>query len=132
VNTIFPESFAFFTKDPKDKQLELFNVTNGVIEKINIKTNALENKFGLSRVSRRKAYELGMVIQNIPDSIWQKVEGNKIPKLKLAKPYSIDRPNNLKLISNGQYLIYYYKPIEWEFNHLKTTSKGDYVYVEIK
>jgi hypothetical protein len=39
VITIFPESFAFFTKDPKDEQMMLYSVDeeNDKIKKVNLK-----------------------------------------------------------------------------------------------
>jgi antimicrobial peptide system SdpA family protein len=134
VNTIFPESFAFFTKDPKDEQLQFYKIDrNNKSSKIELKNNSLKNLLGFSRKSRRKIYELGMLTRLIPDSIWNKTSSKQLRNINSYKePFKIKTHENIKIILKGKYLIYYYTPIKWEWSKIKKETRGKYAYIEIK
>jgi|GEM_PF-1991706 len=134
VTSIFPESFAFFTKDPKDEQVVLYSVQNTKIDKINLKTNSLYNYFGFSRNSRRLVYEIGILAKKIPDSLWDDIEENDIKNIdfKDVSPFLIETDDHIQLFEKGEYVFYYYKTIPWEWNDLKKETNGKYVYVSIE
>ena len=133
--TVFQESFGFFTKDPKDKQLKLFKLEYGqIINKINLKTISKENLFGLSRKSRRKLFELGNVVKDIPDSLWISIDENSLLKKSFDNeiPYEINQDVEVLLLESSKYIIYHFTPIEWEWHDLKHATEGEYAFIEIK
>lgn len=135
VITIFPESFAFFTKDPKDEQMMLYFVKeeNDKIKKVNLKNNSAYNYFGFSRKSRRLTYELGSLIKRVPDSLWNEITESEIKELDFkGKAFLLKKDNNVKLFEKGKYILYYFKPIQWEWNDLKEVTNGKYVYISIE
>jgi len=132
--SIFPESFAFFTKDPKDEQIVLYSVQRNNIEKINLKTNSSYNFFGFSRKSRRLTYEIGILTKKIPDSLWNEIKETTIKNIDFdtISDFLLEKDNNVQLFEKGKYVFYYYKPIPWEWNDLKKETNGKYIYVSIE
>jgi len=132
--SIFPESFAFFTKDPKDAQIILYSVQKNNVEKINLKTNSSYNFWGLSRKARRLTYEIGVLTKKIPDSLWSEIKESNIKNIDFdnISHYLLEKDNNIQLLEKGKYVLYYYKPIPWEWNDLKKETNGKYVCVSIE
>ena len=127
------ESFGFFTKDPKEDQLDIYKVENGKKTKINFRTNSGENLMGLSRMTRRKTYELGVIIRKVPDTSWRKVNEDKLNDIiKEETSLKILKDQKVQLLSTGNYILYSYKPIAWEWNSIKNLTEGKYVFITIK
>lgn len=133
INTTLPESFGFFTKSPKDKQLLIYKISEkNTIIKQSLKNNSRYNFYGLSRKSRRKIYELGTILRITPDSLWIKIKSDSLSTINLKRdPFLIKKNEKIKLIDKGKYIIYYFHPIIWEWNKLTKTTKGEYIYVQI-
>ena len=131
VNTIFLEGFGFFTKDPKDEQLELIDTNKN--KKIDLNNVSKSNNYGLSRKNRRLLLELGKIQIKFSDSIWieKRNDSVNLAEIQLTKPFRIKKDKNIKLIPNGHYVLLKYKPIVWEWNHIKNNYNVQYVFFEI-
>ena len=132
-NLIMPESFGFFTKDPKDKQMVLYKIKSDSILKINLKNNSTYNYFGLSRKSRRLIFELGGVFRRIPDSLWLPIRSDSLKYINTkSSPFQINDSNKVRLLNKGKYILFYTPPIPWEWNEYKKTTNGEFSFFEIK
>lgn len=133
--SIFPESFAFFTKDPKDEQVILYSIKeeNNNVVKINLKTNSAYNSFGFSRKTRRLTYELGILVKRIPNDLWYEIVECEIKEIDFKEnPFILKKDENIKLFEKGKYVVYYYKPIQWEWNKFKKVTNGKYTYISVE
>jgi antimicrobial peptide system SdpA family protein len=127
------ESFGFFTRDPKEKQLSLYTLEVNKLKKIDLRTNSSENLYGLSRIVRVKTIELGKIQQKIPDSLWMSIKSDSLltKNFKDLKSFRIKRSGDIRFIPNGKYILCNYTNIPWEWNkHLKNYDI-DYAFIEI-
>jgi len=135
LNITFPESFGFFTKSPKDRRIKLFNIDRKELKEIDLRANTANNLFGWKRNNRRITYELGVILRQIPDSIWTETNSNKIKSNRYTDNLfiSIDsKDSDLIGIKKGDYLIFHYEPIPWELNKYQKVNKGEVAYVKIQ
>lgn len=116
--SIFPEGWAFFTKDPQEEDYILYSFTrnsDGKYERVMAPTSAPQNIFGLNRASRLQAQELGAAIHYIKDSLWVTIKGS------IDSSYTL--VNNIKPVPipirskhpyfNGKYIIQKTAPVPW-------------------
>jgi hypothetical protein len=69
----------------------------------------------------------------VPDSLWYEITEREIKKLDFkGKAFLLKKDNNVELFEKGKYILYYFKPIEWEWNDLKDVTNGKYVYISIE
>ena len=128
------ESFGFFTRDPKEKQLSLYELdAQYKLNKINLRTNSASNLYGLSRKYRVKTIELGKIQQKIPDSLWMSIRSDSLflKDFKMNKSFKINKSDDIRFVSRGCYVICNYKIVPWEWNkHLKN-YEINYAFIEI-
>lgn len=129
---IIPQGWGFFTKDPRDNQLEVYKIVNNTTNKITIKNVALETSFGLSRKARYIGYESAQVINSIDKKYWKSNVFGNINKLKYDSAYRCN--NNLKYLKKGQYLFVTYKiiPYKWANSNQEKNNPIEYAFVEME
>lgn len=133
LNSIFMESFGFFTKDPKGENIEIYKIEFEQKKLVNLKTNSFENSFGFSRKQRRKTFEVGILLKEYPDSNWRKTTMNNIDKIELSNIsfYEVKNPRII-LLEEGDYMLIAYKPIVWEWNTIKKDNECRYAFINVK
>jgi antimicrobial peptide system SdpA family protein len=134
LNILFPESFGFFTKSPKEKRIQLFELNNEEIKEIDLRANSPSNMYGWKRDNRRLTYELGILLRKIPDSVWTVAEVDRLSLLSCkdtASNYYNIKDLGLIKIKKGSYIIFHYEPIPWELNKYQKVKKGELAYVTI-
>jgi len=136
INTIFLESFGFFTKNPKDEQLSLYYFDdNDILFPINLKNSSIKNNFGLSRISRRKILDLGRISNMVSDSLWHNTRSDSLLFLKFNETEVINfdfGKNKIISLEPRKYLVTKAKPIVWEWSKLKKNYILSYAIFEIK
>lgn len=113
VNFILPQGWGFFTRNPREAILEIYEIKkndNGMV-KILTKNTSWKNWFGLSRNNRFIGYEMSKLIGHIPKEAWINGVGfveNNIPDTT----FSIESKHSFKIFKpQTDYLIYQFKPI---------------------
>jgi antimicrobial peptide system SdpA family protein len=70
-----PEGWAFFTKNPREENIVLFNKQGDKWKLKTIRTGSSENLYGLNRNSRMGSQELGMILLNLGEPNWKNIKG---------------------------------------------------------
>ncbi|WP_338553838.1 SdpA family antimicrobial peptide system protein [Paenibacillus sp. KS-LC4] len=65
--TWFPQGWGFFSKDPKEPQLRIVNMSDGNLAPL-WPNNIPKNLFGIQRLGRSQGIEGGYLISKIPES----------------------------------------------------------------
>ena len=74
MHALLPEGWAFFTRNPREEQISVYNVNKDKsIEPISIKNMEIKNLFGLDRTSRYTLDKMGTVIGQLPDGYWKTI-----------------------------------------------------------
>jgi antimicrobial peptide system SdpA family protein len=112
-----PEGWAFFTRDPKEEYLKVYEKTGDKWSLYILPTGAVSNILGLSRKTRFANQELGVILPGIKESDWRNVSGDYIdslnsPKYDTIAPLKIKAPSRYPLLS-GTYILQKIKPIPY-------------------
>jgi len=112
---LFPQGWGFFTKDPKEVTLDVYQLQGQELKLISINNFSIENVFGFSRKARYIGYEFSKLGQCIPKKAYKNEIGSfyrKYPSTStvveipfIPKFYPLDK----------EYVIYQYKivPFSW-------------------
>jgi len=131
--TLMPQGWGFFTKNPRDKQLDVYKIDNGKINRVTIKNFSLETCFGLSRKARFVGYESAQVINSINNKYWNPDIFGNLSKLKYKTVYKY-KNSNLKYLKKGSYVFVTYKivPYKWAKSNQEKNKPIEYTLVEIE
>lgn len=120
VFSLFPQGWAFFTRNPREGQVILYQKNNGKFVEVPFKHNNYRYAFGLNRTCTKVYTELGYIRKNINDSSFKAIEWNYQEKIftnKLDNLETITLQNPLKNgILNGKYLLVIQEPIPWAWS----------------
>lgn len=115
---LFPQGWKFFTKDPTEPNMRLYDLSNNTISEVNMKNASVSNLMGLSREARVLSVELGsFILPQISDTLWKTVYIKKslryqdLDSLKINL-VTIDNKSHLKKIC-GKYLVDIDHVIPW-------------------
>lgn len=135
-NTIFMESFGFFTKNPKSEEaFSIYKISKEGIFKLNLRNNSGYNLYGWSRKNRVRLLEIGNIAQAFGDELWNKTNTVKFHSCILKSADTLDFHKHdlkLKVLTAGKYIVTKDKLIPWEWNKIKSTKEIQYVVVHIK
>ncbi len=115
ISTIFPEGWSFFTKNPQDQTLVVYQIIEGDLILKTVDNHNSKNMFGLSRYSRIISYEASMLANEAMKLVWkQDIMGN-------LKTLDFNQSNNIKVANNrhlidGTFLLVLYKPIPYAWS----------------
>lgn len=108
IYSVFPQGWAFFTRDPKEDVMILYDFQNKKEEAVN-KTASLstESLFGINREGRRISIELAAVVNKIPAKSWITNEERVSMEMLKALPLNDTIENVVPdPILKGTYVIY--------------------------
>ncbi len=66
ISYLFPQGWGFFTKDPKEVTIDVYQLEEKTLKLISINNFSLQNLFGFSREARYIGFEFGKLEQYIP------------------------------------------------------------------
>ena len=124
---IFPEGWGFFTKEPKEGLVDIYQVDKNDIKELSIKNTNLDNYIGLSRAARIKSYELSMIISNISANNWKDDKLYNFKKHISDTAYDIKPKNNFQYFNKGEFLLVQRSPVPWAW-----ASSNQSLYVPVK
>jgi antimicrobial peptide system SdpA family protein len=109
-----PEGWKFFTRDPQEEEILLYERAGGAwVRAKNIPNGRAENLFGGSRRGRASAIELGRITGGLPRSSWQDCSDDPAKCLdRLASPRKIKNDNGKPQIC-GAVGVALQKPVPW-------------------
>ncbi|MEO9484577.1 MAG: SdpA family antimicrobial peptide system protein [Ekhidna sp.] len=116
---VFPQGWAFFTKDPQDDVLMLYSFEDGSFENAIKKSSmSLESLYGIKRHSRKANHEFfaQIIAKNIPT--WTKSDNqNWRDDCRKIEPLdTITLSTKLPALANGVYLIYWSRRTPWAWS----------------
>jgi antimicrobial peptide system SdpA family protein len=113
---LFPQGWAFFTKDPRDEQTTLYKIKNKELFELNMKNGATNALFGISRRNRIMLIELAQVVNQIDTINWKAITSKEalLTFSDTAKAIEIVNFVNHSNL-NGDYLIIKQKPLPWSW-----------------
>lgn len=85
IRIFIPEGWAFFTKDPRDRQFQVFSERGGRwVPAMRMPVARPGNLFGIDRAARAQGVELGMILQKVPDAAWAECASDDAVCLRAA------------------------------------------------
>jgi hypothetical protein len=131
--SIFPEGWAFFTKNSTDPRVYIFKVDAGEIREVNLRNFSSEFFYGLSRDNRLLNMQFGSILKAaFSDSLYsleykisdpQKIRNLKIDSLKFTE-ISIEKKNAVYI--RGKYLLAVQKMLPWPLIHKEPAYQSNY------
>ncbi|WP_298251975.1 SdpA family antimicrobial peptide system protein [uncultured Arthrobacter sp.] len=71
IMSVAPQGWSFFTKSPRDPQIEPFAASDSTLESVaGFPNTRAENLFGLSRHGRSQGVETALLMAALPDANW--------------------------------------------------------------
>jgi antimicrobial peptide system SdpA family protein len=118
---LFPQGWAFFTKDPRGEQTYIYNLNKSEMKLLNLRNSAKESCFGISRKNRIILIEEFQIINQIDSTKWKII--NSQEDLIFFKDTSksidiINFVNKPELI--GEYIFLKQKTLPWSWSWNKS------------
>ncbi len=118
INSLFPQGWAFFTRDPREEIIRLYEQEEKDYIYLNKSSSLLvADIFGIKRHKRRLSSELAEIIKKIPSKSWMSYENEKLFEsmslLKVTDTLKNEFKNN---ILKGEKIIYRSKRVPWAWS----------------
>lgn len=124
VNALLPEGWAFFTRDCKEEQLFIYDISGSNARLLSFYTSDLNQALGFNRHNRVMHNKLGTILSNVEESAFYEsdMELNKVRLDSVNEAFvSI---SNSKIC--GKYLMKLQKPISWTWYSSNMEFKNSY------
>ena len=125
VQSISPQGWGFFTRNPKEEMVDIFEINGKKLKKISVPNMSFENRIGISRISRRVGYDISMLLGSFPKVVaWKTIpEMPKFAAKDSVVNLNVDS-NKLYCLKNHQkYLLVKYNSTPWTWLEFK--ENGD-------
>ena len=118
LNLIFPEGWGFFTKNPREPQLKVFQLIENDTVPIDMSNHSSKNYFGFSRKARLISYEASIIVNDVKKDKWTETTFGKIHS-KSIDTIHIYEKKYFKHIKNGNYIFALFKPLPYAWANQK-------------
>lgn len=114
--TIFPEGFSFFTRNPREPRLYLYQVKDGEVSPMSKRNGAY--LMGISRKGRAMNVEIGMILKEIGQIAWYRcTDGFGSCQTTIDTSEFIKVSNNYERpLLNGQFILVARQPVPWAYH----------------
>lgn len=135
--TFLPQGWAFFTRNPREAQIIIYELKNGQIYEIPQKHSSYKNLLGINRKASKILSELQIILlENVKKEDYVDLQWNYQANVYDAIPtktiHCKNKMNN-PLLCN-QYLVIFQKPVPWAWSKsldkIKMSAKGIIINVE--
>jgi len=119
IQTIFPQGWNFFTKNPRDNYVLVLQKIDSSYQIHRLLPNSnLNNIWGIKRNGRALGSEMGVIMKQIPKEIWRKCEGeNVLHKINKDTTIVIEMNNPFdNQIICGEIAILEIEPVPWAWS----------------
>jgi antimicrobial peptide system SdpA family protein len=113
--SIFPQGWAFFTRNPREAVLKIYRQENGRLVHLNSTASlSLGDALGLKRHKRKISTEFAQVISRVAASKWTKFDTGDIEEKAKGLPIAdtIESRFDQKLLQ-GEYVFYQSERVPW-------------------
>lgn len=132
ISTLFPQGWGFFTKDPKDATIDVYELQGKTLKLVTVNNFSQDNLFGFSRKSRYIGYELGKLGACIPKAAYKNEIGMVCKKFQ-SKATVVKIPFKPRFYSlNKEFVIYQYKIVPFEWINKKQEQYRPYLVARVK
>jgi hypothetical protein len=131
LNTLFPEGWSFFTRNPRESLLEVYKIENNRLVYLPLSNSSKENLYGFSRKSRVKGFEASIIVSDIPTKLWTEDVGRNYANHLYDKAIEVKLKKSNNYFKNGFYLFIVRKPIPWAWANRNQEKFTPYSFVKI-
>jgi len=134
ISAFIPQGWSFFTKNPQEYQLKIYDFKDPSLSQINTKNVQLKQFFGLKKSNRLLPHLIEKNFKLIPEEHWYKTrdEFNHV-SMDSLNIYRITLPENNNIFNASQeLLIQLAKPVPWLYFAKKDFVAKDYFYIILK
>lgn len=135
LKSFLPEGFSFFTRDPREPRLFIYNIESDSLKLINLPNGSPQNMFGIFKTARAQNLEAGYLLSVIKEESWMKCDegqglqcskNDKVPYIQIRNLY--DSP-----LLCGKIMLVVRKPVPWAWskNVAEELMPYDYLKLEI-
>lgn len=82
--TIFPQGWAFFTRNPQEPQFRIWRVVGASKARLQLRNAASAHLFGFRREGRMRAIEFGAIVTELPRNSWYNCRSGSLECLDSA------------------------------------------------
>lgn len=101
---IAPQGWGFFTRTPKDDNVNIYLVKNNSIKLLSYPNGSYKNYFGGSRKSRTVGMEISIILSKLKTVPWDTITVNS-QVLHMTKVVHHINSQSLFYLSKGEYLL---------------------------
>lgn len=129
-----PQGWAFFTRNPKEELVSIYQISQNEIKEVNIRNGSAKYAFGLNRKPRVKGYEISLMLSQLKPKDFFSGNFDTIPNIDTCKPLLIETKYPLKCFENGIYVIKAFEPVPWAWSKFNQSSNRPtkYAVIELK
>lgn len=132
ISYLFPQGWGFFTKDPKEVTIDIYQLEGKSLKLISINNFSTQNLFGFSRAARYVGYEFGNLGKHIPNTAYKNEIGS-VCKSYPNKTTIVKIPFVPKLFHiNKEYVVYQYKIVPFAWINQNQEQYKPYLVARIK
>lgn len=132
VNMIFPEGWGFFTKNPRDLLIEVYEVDNGKLKPISMANQTFSNFLGLSRKSRVIGYEASALANKVKKSDWTTKQTKPLEAFIDGDAIEVKGEAGFAHFTQGEYLFKLYKPVPYAWSKMNQNKYNPYTIAKIR
>lgn len=141
IKVFLPQGWNFFTRNPREIRTYIYCIDNyGIISPLpNWPNNSFNNLMGIKRTARAIGTDYGMILTNIPDSLWSKSTEADLDKRVFLKKSDKDfirtYPDGSRkhfLFGNLLFVQKEILPWSWYRSDITTNLPLKYIHVFIK
>jgi antimicrobial peptide system SdpA family protein len=121
IQFLFPQGWAFFTKDPREEQTRFYKLSKNDLQELDFKNGSINSSFGISRKNRIMLIETAQIVNQIDNSLWVDLKSKEDLETYKDTTKSLEIINfvNKAEIENGDYVILKQRPVPWSWRENK-------------
>jgi antimicrobial peptide system SdpA family protein len=135
VRSLTPEGWAFFTRNPREKQISAYRRVNGTWESVDIGPNgSVANLFGLDRSTHTQSVEVSALLAHVRGRDFHSCRGTPSACLEGVPPIAsfaspVPHPSLC-----GEVGIMSREPVPWAWSHVRPSivMPSDTLVLEVK
>jgi sporulation delaying protein A len=134
IHQVAPQGWGFFTRDPRDKMFDLYRYEKGAWASSFLGPQSEpHNLWGISRLPRGQAIDLGTVSQNLPKTVIAKCEGAWRDCLSSLPTPSVVHNTAPRPLLCGRYLVIYRHPVPWSWSRFRhVTMPSEIINLDVR
>ncbi|MFZ4860788.1 SdpA family antimicrobial peptide system protein [Sphingobacterium sp. Mn56C] len=131
LNQMFPEGWGFFTKNPREASMSVYEYKEGKLIEIPFLNQSIATYFGLSRKRRIIAYEASMVAGTIGKKNWIENKSKSLEDYKDCVPIKKKLNSDYSHITCGTYFVKLFNPVPFAWAKEGQGDNNPFTFVKV-